>query len=139
LEQLRQHKNHMAVVTDEYGGTFGIITMEDILEELVGEIWDEHDEVVEDFKEVSEDTTIVDCSMNFLDFCARYDIESDTNSISLGGWITEQMGKIPEEGDFFEYENLHITITETDGRRVMAAKVVQNDPDEDDDDEKNDK
>jgi len=139
LKLLQKEKSHIAVVLDDYGGTLGIVTMEDILEELVGDIWDEHDEVVEDFKEVSEDTTIVDCSMNFLDFCARYDIESDTNSISLGGWITEQMGKIPEEGDFFEYENLHITITETDGRRVMAAKVVQNDPDEDDDDEKNDK
>ena len=131
LKLLQQEKSHIAVVLDDYGGTLGIVTMEDILEELVCDIWDEHDEVVEDFREVSEDTCIVDCSINFYDFCARYDIDSDTNSISLGGWITEQMGKIPEEGDEFEYENLHITITETDGRRVIAAKVVQNDPDED--------
>jgi len=132
LKLLQQEKSHIAVVLDDYGGTLGIVTMEDILEELVGDIWDEHDEVVEDFKEVSDDTCIVDCSMNFLDFCERYDIESDTNSISLGGWITEQMGKIPEEGDSFTYENLEITITETDGRRVIAAKVVQSDPEDED-------
>ena len=130
LKLLQQEKSHIAVVLDDYGGTLGIVTMEDILEELVGDIWDEHDEVVEDFKEVSDDTCIVDCSMNFLDFCERYDIESDTNSISLGGWITEQMGKIPEEGDSFAYENLQITITETDGRRVIAAKVVRSDPED---------
>ncbi len=139
LKLLQQEKSHIAVVLDDYGGTLGIVTMEDILEELVGDIWDEHDEVVEDFKEVSDDTCIVDCSMNFQDFCERYDIESDTNSISLGGWITEQMGRIPEEGDSFEYENLQITITETDGRRVIAAKVVQSDPeDKDADDEDED-
>lgn len=139
LKLLQQEKSHIAVVLDDYGGTLGIVTMEDILEELVGDIWDEHDEVVEDFKEVSEDTTLVDCSMNFLDFCERYDIESDTNSISLGGWITEQMGKIPEEGDSFAYENLQITITETDGRRVIAAKVVRSDPeDEENEDADND-
>lgn len=138
LKLLQQEKSHIAVVLDDYGGTLGIVTMEDILEELVGDIWDEHDEVVEDFKEVSEDTTIVDCSMNFLDFCERYDIESDTNSISLGGWITEQMGKIPEEGDSFTYENLQITITETDGRRVIAAKVVQCDPEDADAEDKDD-
>ena len=139
LKLLQQEKSHIAVVLDDYGGTLGIVTMEDILEELVGDIWDEHDEVVEDFKEVSDDTCIVDCSMNFQDFCDRYNIESDTNSISLGGWITEQMGRIPEEGDSFEYENLQITITETDGRRVIAAKVVQSDPeDKDADDEDED-
>ena len=139
LKLLQQEKSHIAVVLDDYGGTLGIVTMEDILEELVGDIWDEHDEVVEDFKEVSDDTCIVDCSMNFLDFCERYDIESDTNSISLGGWITEQMGKIPEEGDSFAYENLQITITETDGRRVIAAKVVRSDPeDEENEDADND-
>lgn len=125
LKLLQKEKSHIAVVLDDYGGTLGIVTMEDILEELVGDIWDEHDEVVEDFREVDDDTCIVDCSINFSDFCERYDVESDTNSISLGGWITEQMGRIPDEGDEFEYDKLHITITETDGRRVSKVKVVQ--------------
>ena len=135
---LQKEKSHIAVVLDDYGGTLGIVTMEDILEELVGDIWDEHDEVVEDFREVGDDTCIVDCSINFTDFCERYDVESDTNSVSLGGWINEQMGKIPEEGDEFEYENLHITITETDGRRVSKVKVVvlpERDEEEDEDEE----
>ena len=126
LKILQQNKSHIAVVIDEYGGTLGIVTMEDILEELVGEIWDEHDEVVLDFDKIDEDTYKVDCSANFEDFCEVFEIEAETESISVGGWVMEQLGKMPEVGDKFEFEALEITITETDSHRVTQIRVFRN-------------
>ncbi len=125
LKILQQNKSHIAVVIDEYGGTLGIVTMEDILEELVGEIWDEHDEVVLEFEKIDANTYKVDCSANFEDFCEVFDMDAETESISVGGWVMEQLGKMPEPGDKFEYENLEITITETDSHRVTQIRVFQ--------------
>lgn len=124
LKTLQVNKSHIAVVLDEYGGTLGIVTMEDILEELVGEIWDEHDEVVEDFKKLNENKYRVDCSVNAEDFYEFFEIESDSESISLGGWVMEQLGKVPEEGDKFKYEMLDITVFETDSRRATKIDVI---------------
>lgn len=136
LKILQTNKSHIAVVIDEYGGTLGIVTMEDILEELVGEIWDEHDEIVENFKQVAESTYMVDCSSTFDDFCDFFDISCETDSVSVGGWVMEQLGKIAENGDTFTFENLDITITETDSHRVTKIKVLQNPkPDEDEEDD----
>lgn len=132
LKQLQTEKSHIAVVVDEFGGTLGIVTMEDILEELVGDIWDEHDEIEEEFKKLDDDTYIVDCSVTLDDFCRFYDIESDSESVSLGGWVMEQMGKIPDENDSFQYENLTVTVTEADARRVYFVKVVKAAPAEED-------
>ena len=128
LKILQQNKSHIAVVIDEYGGTLGIITMEDILEELVGEIWDEHDEVVLDFENLGSNIYRVDCSANFEDFCEMFEIEAESESVSVGGWVMEQLGKMPEEGDKFTFENLDITITETDSHRVTKIKVYKNEP-----------
>lgn len=129
LKLLQTHKSHLAIVIDEYGGTLGIVTMEDILEELVGEIWDEHDEITEDFKELEENTYLVDCAVNFNGFCDFFDLpETETDSISVGGWVMEQLGGIPEKGDKFEYENLAITVTETDSHRVSYIRVVKSEP-----------
>ena len=136
LKLLQKEKSHIAIVIDEYGGTLGIVTMEDILEELVGDIWDEHDEVIEDFQQVEENIYIVDCAVNFDDFCDRFDIETETDSVSLGGWVMEQLGKIPDNGDSFEFENLFITVTETDSHRVEKVKVVINEKLDDEDEEK---
>lgn len=126
LKILQTNKSHIAVVIDEFGGTHGIVTMEDILEELVGEIWDEHDEIIEPFKEIGENTYEVDCSVNFDDFCDFYSIKCECDSVSLGGWVMEQLGRIPEQDDKFVYEDLDITITETDSHRVMKIKVIWN-------------
>ena len=123
LRVLQKHKAHVAVVSDEYGGTLGIVTMEDILEELVGEIWDEHDEVVEQFRKVGEDTYRVLCSTDLyeLDRFFQLDVKSDCTSIS--GWVMEQLGRIPEVGDRFAYEDLQVTVTETDHHRVMEVEI----------------
>ena len=137
LKLLQKKKSHIAIVIDEYGGTLGIVTMEDILEELVGEIWDEHDEVTETFKEVKEDEFVVDCSVNFDEFCDFFDLpEIETDSVSLGGWIMEQVGKIPEVGDEFTYETIRVTVTETDSHRVAYASVVRIPKAEEDEKEK---
>ncbi len=137
LKILQKQKAHMAVVLDEYGGTLGIVTMEDILEELVGEIWDEHDEVVETFKELDKDLYRVDCSVNMDDFCDYFGVKLVSESVSLGGFIMELFGRIPEVGESVEYvdekaefdeetgekRGLYFTVSETDLHRITLASV----------------
>ncbi|MBO5415585.1 MAG: HlyC/CorC family transporter [Clostridia bacterium] len=132
LRKLQQAKSHIAVILDEYGGTYGIVTMEDILEELVGDIWDEHDEVVEEFTEVEENIFRVDGMMNFEDFCKEFDIEAESQSISLGGWVAEQLERIPEAGDSFDFGKLHVTVTDTDTNRasLIEIKIKEEAPEE---------
>ncbi len=136
LQLLRENKSHVAVILDEYGGTLGIVTLEDILEELVGEIWDEHDEVIEDFVATDDGAFIVDGSLNFDDFCNFFELKIEAESISLGGWIMEILGKMPEEGDLLEYENVTVKILQTDGQRITRAEArvtPKEDTDEDED------
>lgn len=136
LKQLQQAKSHIAVVVDEYGGTLGIVTMEDILEELVGDIWDEHDEVIEQFKEVGENTYLVDCAANLEEFCDFFELDKDeSESISLGGWIMEQLGRIPTENDKFSFEHLDFIIEESDTRRVISVKVIRHEKPNNEEDE----
>lgn len=127
LKKLQKEKSHIAVVVDEYGGTLGIVTMEDILEQLVGDIWDEHDEVVEEFKELDENNFIIDCNMNLDDFCEEFDIETESDSVSVGGWVAEQIGNIPDVNDSFTFENLVVTVTEIDSHRAATIKVEKQD------------
>lgn len=128
LQRLQENQAQVAVVVDEYGGTQGIVTMEDILEELVGEIWDEHDEVQETFQQLDAHTYRVDCMVNLVEFQDFFDVEFESESVSLGGWITEQLGGIPDVGDSFVFENLEITVSELDAHRVSFATVVANEP-----------
>ena len=126
LQLLQSEKSHVAVVVDEYGVTLGIVTMEDILEELVGDIWDEHDEVEEAFEKVDDTTYIVDCMVTLDDFCDFFNVSSDSDSISLGGWVMDQLECIPDGGEQFQYQNLSITVLSTDEHRVEKVKVIIN-------------
>ena len=128
LQVLRSAKSHIAVVVDEYGGTLGIVTMEDILEELVGEIWDEHDEVEEPFRRTGECTYLVDGAVCLSDFCDYFDVRSQSSAISLGGWSMEPLGRIPEQGARFDYETVTVTVATTAGNRVETVDVCTKAP-----------
>lgn len=128
LRSMQKQKVHMATVVDEYGGTLGIVTLEDILEELVGEIWDEHDEVVNYFTKLDENTYLVDGNAELAEFCELFsqeeDEESDSNTVS--GWIIEKCGDIPPIGFSFDYNNLTISVTKRNLKKVLEIKVVIN-------------
>ncbi len=123
LKQLQKHKTHMAVVIDEYGGTLGIVTMEDILEELVGEIWDEHDEVEESFHKVSENRYRVSADESTSDLFELFGMEAETESATIGGWVMDELERIPEVGDSFSFEDLVITVTAAEDHRVLEVEV----------------
>lgn len=132
LRLLQVRKAHMAVVVDEYGGTMGIVTMEDILEELVGEIWDEHDEVIEEFKPQEDGSYLISCSASLDDLFDRFSLRAvDIDSASISGWVLEQLGRVPVEGDHFTYENLDVTVTRVDHRRILEIRVAVIPSDED--------
>ena len=125
LRTLQRTKNHMAIVVDEYGGTEGLVTLEDILEELVGEIWDEHDEVIETFARQEDGSYLIACSANLSDMYDLFAISGECDSTTVSGWVMEQIDRIPREGDHFTYENLDITVTRVDHRRVLEIRVRQ--------------
>lgn len=124
LRLLQRSKTHMAIVVDDYGGTEGLVTMEDILEELVGEIWDEHDEVVEEFTPQPDGSYLISCSANLYDLFDRFHVKGDNDSNSISGWVLDQMGRLPVEGDTFVYENMKVTVTRVDNRRILEIKVA---------------
>ncbi len=123
LKIFQEEKVHMAVVTDEYGGTAGIITLEDVLEQLVGEIWDEHDEVQEDIRQVGEADYIVSCNTAIDKFIETFALTCETDAATVSGWVTEQIGKIPAEGECFNCERLDVTVTKTETTRVLEIAV----------------
>ena len=125
LRSMQKQKVHMATVVDEYGGTLGIVTLEDILEELVGEIWDEHDEVVDYFTKLDDEHYLVDGNAELSEFFEIFsqeeDEESDSNTVS--GWIIERSGDIPPIGYTFDYNNLTVTVTKRTLKKVLEVKV----------------
>lgn len=123
LKLLQQQATHIAVVVDEFGGTDGIVTLEDILEELVGEIWDEHDTVVEDIVPAGEQAYRVRCTMDWDHFARQFPVTADTEAATVGGWVVEQCGRIPRPGHTFTAGSLVITTTKADRRRVEEVLV----------------
>ena len=128
LKKLQQAKTHVAVVVDEYGGTCGIVTMEDILEELVGEIWDEHDEEEVFLRKITPDTWLVDAGMDFDDFAEFFQLKTDSEMVSVSGWVMEQFGRVPEAGDSFAFENLTVRVTRVENHRIEEIQVTREEP-----------
>ena len=146
LDKMRENKCHMVVVLDEYGGTMGIVTMEDVMEQLVGEIWDENDEIEREFVEVDENKYEADGDMRVYDFFDEFDIDIDEDedfeldSATIGGWAQTMLDGEAEEGSQFSFENLIITILQVDGVRIerLAVEYIPNEEDEEDDNEEDD-
>lgn len=130
LRILQKAKAHMVIVVDEYGGTEGLVTLEDIVEELVGEIWDEHDEVIEEFKKQPDGSYLISCNADLPDLFDLFSIRGECSANTVSGWVMEQVGRVPEEGDRFQAEGLDVTVTKVDHRRVMEIRVVVLAPEE---------
>ena len=144
LKDLQEKQMHMAIVTDEYGSTAGIVTLEDILEEIVGEIWDEHDEIIEEIKKVGECEYIVSGMANLEKLFEELDIELDEemDAITVNGWAMNILDRIPEEGDSFEELGLTVRVLKMDGRRIEDLHILDNravESEEKDSDDQSDK
>lgn len=136
LEEFKETGDQMAFIIDEFGGTMGIVTTEDILEELVGDIWDEKDKVEPEFIEKTENILEVDGMMNIFDFfeLVEYDSrEFESAYTTLGGWCTEMLEDFPEVGEKFSFEYMDFEILEMDDLRVEKVKVTINAKKEDED------
>ena len=133
LRTLREQHHHLAVVVDEYGGTEGIITLEDILEELVGEIWDEHDEVTEDFRKQSDGRWLVSGSASVDDLYEELDLpeEEDIDSNTVNGLVQEKTCHLPKVGDRFTLGEYDGVVTRTAKRRVTEVRLTPAAPAED--------
>ncbi len=139
LKELQSKQLHFAVVMDEFGSTAGIVTLEDILEEIVGEIWDEHDEIIEEIKEVGEKEYIVSGMTNISKFFDLFDIDEECESSTVNGWVMTVLERIPEVGDSFEELGLYVEVLEMDGKRIENVKVIDKRETEDESEETDDK
>ena len=123
LKLLKSEKSHMAIVSDEYGGTEGMVTMDDILERLVGDIWDETDEVIEEFMDLGAGKHKISCNAYIDDMFEHFGIKAESASNTVGGWIMDMLGRIPEVNDSFLFENLKVTVTKVNQLRVKECLV----------------
>ena len=128
LSRLRKAKQHLAIVADEYGGTLGVLSMEDVLEQIVGEIWDDNDEAVDEVVERNRNEFEVDGDVTIGEFCELMDWNEDlfeTESVTVSGWTLEMFEGFPKEGDSFTYENITVTVLEMDNLRVGKVLIVR--------------
>ncbi len=126
LRTFQQTQTQLAVISDEYGGTLGIVTLEDILEVLVGEIWDEYDTVINDYKQISENIYLFNGQTSLTKLLDVLKINIDVDCSSVNGWIINELGYIPNIGETFDYQNLTIEILNSDNRQVIQIKIIAN-------------
>jgi CBS domain containing-hemolysin-like protein len=128
MKELQDRKMHMAVVVDEFGGTEGIVTMEDILEEIVGEIHDEYDEVLKDVEQSTDGSSLVNAKMDIKKFNEKFIVEipDDPEYETIGGFLAKLTGHIPEQNEEIRFENLHFTIVKKSQRRLRQVRVFKN-------------
>lgn len=133
-KELQEQQLHIAVVMDEFGCTVGIVTLEDILEELVGEIWDEHDEIVREISQTDENTWVVSGKANVEKVFEALDKDCDFEAMTISGWVMEILEKIPSEGDTFENEGLHVKVMKMYGKRIEQVEIIKQPETEPEDD-----
>ena len=127
MNEFRKTRTHMAVVADEYGGITGIVTMEDVLEQLVGEIWDENDDIVNDWQELGKDRYECAGDLNLAEFCSQLDLddeEIDTLCATVGGWATETIGAMPVPFDSFDYDRFTMMVKEVDENHRITRLLI---------------
>ena len=136
LKDLQEKQLHLAIVTDEYGSTAGIVTLEDIIEEIVGEIWDEHDERIDEIKEIGEKEYIISGKANLEKVFDMFDIEDEPKVLTVNGWAMTILGRIPAEGDRFEENGLSVEVLKMNGRRIENLHITDVRVDEEEEKEK---
>ena len=129
LKKLQTVKTHIAIIVDEYGGTYGLVTMEDILEELVGEIYDEHDAVeLQDIVQQQDGSYRVLCGTNIDKMFDYFDVEEEINATTVNGWVVLQLDKLPEVGDKFiyeaDYKRFDVIVTKADERKALEINFT---------------
>ena len=133
MNEFRSHRTHMVIVADEYGGIEGIVTMEDVLEELVGEIWDENDDIINEWQEITENRYECSGDMNLSDFMDKLELdeeELDTDCATVGGWTVEMIGSMPIPFDSFDYKNFTILVMQVDedNHRIDRLLILKHAP-----------
>ena len=124
LKDLQEKQLHLAIVTDEYGSTAGIVTLEDIIEEIVGEIWDEHDERIEEIKQIGEGEYIISGKANLEKVFDMFDINDEPEVLTVNGWAMTILGRIPQEGDSFTSAGLSVEVLKMNGRRIENLHIT---------------
>ena len=138
LRKMQAKKTHIAIVVDEYGGTTGLVTLEDLIEEIVGDIYDEHDTVSsKEVRPAGDNTYLVTGSADLEDFFEMFDEEIEINANTVNGWVMIELDRLPKEGDTFDYESrhkvFHVQVTKADSRKALMTQITVEDKIEDED------
>lgn len=124
-KELQEQQLHIAIVMDEFGCTVGLVTLEDILEELVGEIWDEHDEIIREISKTADNIWVVSGKANVEKVFERLDMDCAFEAMTVSGWVMEILEKIPSEGDTFENDGLHVKVLKMFRKRIEQVEIIK--------------